>query len=150
MTAAPYRPIRVAARALIVIDQRLLLVNAYADPAKQLLCAPGGGGEPGEALTETLFREVYEETGLSIQPGALAGVSEFHDPDEGFHQLDLFFHAKALDALPEDWADPADIVERRLLVTRDDLAHHPHKPDHLATMAFDHAPPSYHGLERKV
>lgn len=142
--------VRVAARALIVIEGRVLLVNAYPGFAGELWCAPGGGCNAHEAMTETLRCEVREETGLDIQPGPLAGVSEFHDPAAGFHQIDLFSHADT-DGQPDPgWSDPEGIVSRWHLACRDDLARLRHKPDHLAAMAFDHAPAAYHGLELKV
>ena len=147
---APYAPVRVAARALIVIDGRVLLVNAYPGFQKELWCAPGGGCTPGEAMTDTLRREVWEETGLEISTGPLAGVSEFHDPAEGFHQVDLFFHSSATAPPDPDWRDPEGIVSRRHLATRDELTRMRHKPDHLAAMAFDPGPALYHGLELKV
>jgi 8-oxo-dGTP diphosphatase len=34
---------------------------------------PGGGAEPGEAAAETIAREVAEETGLRVVPGAVVG-----------------------------------------------------------------------------
>ena len=153
--SAPYRPVRVAARALILIEGRVLLVNAYPGFEKELWCAPGGGCVPGEAMTETLRREVWEETGLEIRTGPLAGVSEFHDPDEGFHQVDLFFRVSttaslAPGSLDQGWRDPEGVVSRRHLATRDELTRMRHKPDHLAAMAFDAGPALYHGLELKV
>ena len=147
---AACRPVRVAARALIVIDGRLLLVNAYPGFRKQLWCVPGGGAVPGEPLTATLRREVWEETGLDIHPGALAGVSEFHEPQEGLHQVDLFFHAGTDGRLDPGWRDPEGIVSRWHLATRAELTRMWHKPDHLAAMAFDAGPALYHGLELKV
>jgi ADP-ribose pyrophosphatase YjhB (NUDIX family) len=145
-----YRAVRLAARALILIGGRVLLVNAYPGFQKELWCAPGGGCTPGEAMTDTLRREVREETGLDIRPGALAGVSEFHDPSEGFHQVDLFFHAATTGRIHPDWRDPEGIVIRRHLATRAELSQLHHKPDHLAAMAFDAGPALYHGLELKV
>jgi 8-oxo-dGTP diphosphatase len=149
LNASP-RPIRVAARALILIDGRVLLVNAYPGFARDLWCAPGGGCAAGEPMTETLRREVWEETGLDIRAGALAGVSEFHDPAEGFHQVDLFFHTSAAGRVDPAWRDPEGVVTRWHLATRDELTRMRHKPDHLAAMAFDVGPALYHGLELKV
>jgi 8-oxo-dGTP diphosphatase len=145
-----WQPLRIAARAVIVIDGRVLLVNAYPGFAKELWCAPGGGCNAGESVTETLRREVREETGLDIVPGVLAGVSEFHEPAEGLHQIDLFFHASASGDFDPGWRDPEGIVSRRHLATRDELTRLRHKPDHLAAMAFDDGPAVYHGLELKV
>ena len=71
---------RLAARAVIVEDGRLLLVNAYADAASTLWCAPGGGVEAGTSLPENLIREVHEETGLTIRVGPPCLINEFHAP----------------------------------------------------------------------
>ncbi|MBN1890779.1 MAG: NUDIX domain-containing protein [Thermoflexales bacterium] len=35
---------------------------------------PGGAMEPGEQIADTVVREVREETGLEVEPGALIGV----------------------------------------------------------------------------
>ena len=148
--SGPACAVRVAARALILIGGRVLLVNAYPGFAKELWCAPGGGCTAGEAVTETLRREVREETGLDIRPGALAGVSEFHDPAEPFHQIDLFFHASTDGRLDPGWRDPEGVVSRWHLAARHELTRMRHKPDHLAAMAFDAGPALYHGLELKV
>lgn len=64
----PHRP-RLAVRALIVEEDRLLLVNAYPDLRLDLWCAPGGGVEPHQSLPENLARELFEETGLTIEVG---------------------------------------------------------------------------------
>lgn len=144
------RPIRIAARGLIIREGALLLVNAFRNSAGALWCAPGGGGESGEGLTATLRREVREETGLDITPGALAGVSEFHNPADGFHQVDVFFHATANGPMPEQWSDPEGVVVERCWASVASLAKLSYKPDHLAEMAFSGRPATYHPLHRMV
>lgn len=143
---------RLAVRALVVEDGRLLLVNAYPDGRSDLWCAPGGGVEAGTDLPTNLEREVREETGLSVAVGALALVNEFYNPDTGFHQVELFFRARvAGGGLDAGWRDPEAVVTRRRFFGPDDLAAVRAKPDSLARVAF--GPPGeahYDGLERMV
>ncbi len=59
------------AGAVVRQDGRLLAIqredNGHWEP-------PGGLVEPGESLTDTLVREVLEETGVHVAPGPLSGV----------------------------------------------------------------------------
>lgn len=130
---------RLAARALIVKDQRLLLVNAYPGAkGSDLWCAPGGGVEPGQSLHDNLAREVHEETGLAIRVGALVLVNEFHDPKSGFHQVDLFFRAEVTGGtLSDTWEDPEAVVTERRFFSRAELGEMRFKPDSLMDVAFD-------------
>lgn len=130
-------PVRLAVRAVIVEDGRLLLVNAYPGEQSDLWCAPGGGVEPGASLPENLSREVHEETGLTVAVGAPCLVNEFHEPDSGYHQLDLFFRCRvAAGALREGWQDPAAVVHRRRFFAPAELAGLRLKPDSLPKVAF--------------
>jgi ADP-ribose pyrophosphatase YjhB (NUDIX family) len=144
---------RLAARAIILQDARLLLVNAYpAAMGSDLWCAPGGGVEMGQSIPDNLIREVHEETGLSVSVGELALASEFHDPDRDFHQLDLFFRCKILTGqLDPNWQDKAAVVTERRFFSRLELDEIRLKPDKLPDVAFGaggsvHMPP----LERIV
>ena len=144
------RPIRLAARALILRDDRLLVVNAFPGPATTLWCAPGGGVEKHSSLADNLTREVFEETGLTIAVGAPALVNEFHNPDDGFHQVEVFFRCTLIaGALSEEWRDPEGIVTRRRWVTQAELAGLRHKPDGLAQAAWGTGC-AYDPLERLV
>ena len=128
---------RLAVRALILHQDRLLVVNAYPGGISDLWCAPGGGVVPGSSLPDNLAREVREETGLVIDVGAPALVNEFHDPATGFHQVDLFFRATIVHGtLSDAWRDPEGVVTLRRFVSRDDLAALRHKPDGLAAAAW--------------
>ena len=132
------RPIRLATRALIVQDNKLLLVNAFPGAESTLWCAPGGGAEPGHSLPDNLAREVHEETGLSIRVGAPALVNEFHNPEDGFHQVEVFFRCTITSgSLTEDWRDPEKIVHRRRFFSRAEMAGIRFKPSSLADVAFD-------------
>lgn len=133
----PHRP-RLAVRALIVEEDRLLLVNAYPDLRLDLWCAPGGGVEPHQSLPENLARELFEETGLTIEVGPLALVNEFHDPDSGFHQVEMFFRCKVIDGtVSDDWIDTDTVVTKRGWFTRDDVEAMHVLPESLARVAFE-------------
>lgn len=148
MTSA--RP-RLAVRAAILHDQRLLMVNAYPGAQSDLWCLPGGGVEPGQSLPENLIREVAEETGLAITVSAPFLVNEFHDPASGFHQVELIFRAKLQQP---DAAiilqDPEGVVNRFCWATRADLASLRHKPATLARAVWGTHAAWYDPLERIV
>ncbi|WP_112322377.1 NUDIX domain-containing protein [Oceanibium sediminis] len=143
---------RLAARALILRDNRLLLVNAYPGDQSDLWCAPGGGVERGASLPDNLAREVFEETGLTIRVGALALVNEFHDPKGSFHQVELFFRAEITGGtLSDNWQDPEAVVTRRRFFSEAEIATLRFKPDSLPRVAFDGAGPArYDPLEAIV
>lgn len=48
---------------------------------------PGGHIEAGESLHEALVREIYEETGLTIQNPKLVGIKHFHTRGDGIRYL---------------------------------------------------------------
>lgn len=128
---------RLAARALILHQDRLLLVNAYPGGRSDLWCAPGGGVERGTSLPENLAREVFEETGLTVAVGAPALVNEFHDPAGSFHQVDIYFRCTiTAGRLAADWRDPAGVVTERRFFARDQLGAIRFKPDSLAEAAW--------------
>ncbi|OSP54156.1 NUDIX domain-containing protein [Pseudoruegeria sp. SK021] len=132
---------RLAVRAVLVHAGRLLLVNAYPGAQSDLWCAPGGGVEAGASLADNLAREVFEETGLRIAAGGLCHVAQFHNPETGFHQVELYFLARLLTGdLDPDWGDPAGIVTRRQFFTAADLSAVRFKPDILPTLAFGTPP----------
>ncbi|MFV0335592.1 MAG: NUDIX domain-containing protein [Tropicimonas sp.] len=128
---------RLAVRALILRENRLLLVNAWPGVESELWCAPGGGVEPGQSLPDNLEREVAEETGLRISVGAPCLVNEFHDPDSGFHQVEIFFRCGLTGGeLSAEWRDPEGVVSRRGWFGRTEVAALRSKPDRLAEIAW--------------
>lgn len=128
---------RLAVRALILHQDRLLLVNAYGGGVSDLWCAPGGGVEVGSSLPDNLIREVHEETGLTVEVGAPALVNEFHAPDRGFHQVDVYFQCRIVaGALDTAWRDPEGIVTERRFFSRAEMAAIRFKPDSLPGAAW--------------
>ena len=134
------RPIRIATRALILHQDRLLLVNAWGGGVSDLWCAPGGGAEPHASLTDNLIREVHEETGLTVTVGPPALVNEFHDPGRDFHQVDVYFRCTIVKGrLDPEWQDPEGIVTERRFFTRAELEGGSirFKPDSLPAATWD-------------
>ncbi len=131
------KPVRIATRAIILHEYRLLLVNAWGGGVSDLWCAPGGGVEPHSALPENLKREVYEETGLTVSVGEICLVNEFHAPEKDFHQIDVYFRCQITDGnIDKNWRDPEGIVTKRQFFSRTEMAVIRFKPDSLSDVAF--------------
>ncbi|WP_299847891.1 NUDIX hydrolase [uncultured Roseovarius sp.] len=143
-------PIRLATRAIIVQENRLLLVNAFPGGKSDLWCVPGGGAEAGASLPDNLIREVHEETGLTIEVGTPCLINEFHNPDDGFHQVDIFFRCSIKQGtISDDWTDPEAVVTNRRFVTREEMSALRYKPDSLPHVAFSRGM-GYDPLERLI
>ena len=54
-----------------------ILVQDRKDPSWPGLCFPGGHVEPGDSFVESVIREVWEETGLTIEKPKLCGTKQF-------------------------------------------------------------------------
>jgi 8-oxo-dGTP diphosphatase len=71
-----------AVSAVIVRDGEFLAVRRARPPMQGLFTLPGGGVETGESLLDAVRREVLEETGLTIEPLALAGYRDVITRDD--------------------------------------------------------------------
>jgi 8-oxo-dGTP diphosphatase len=96
---------RVAAYAVLTRDGQVLLTQMSARTRIEgRWTLPGGGIEHGEDPRDALRREVYEETGLRIEPGRLVDVHASHFVAhnaagvlEDFHGIHLIFEAAIAD-----------------------------------------------------
>jgi ADP-ribose pyrophosphatase YjhB (NUDIX family) len=99
--------IRVASKAIIIRDGRLLVTVNAGDFPTFYLC-PGGGQEHGEDAYEGLCRECREEIGCNVVVGELAFLRDYIAADHEFaehqgehHQQEAFFFCDlAQDAEP--------------------------------------------------
>jgi ADP-ribose pyrophosphatase YjhB (NUDIX family) len=76
----PDRPI-VGVGAVIVNNDRVLVVRRATEPLKGQWSIPGGMLELGEKLREGLAREVLEETSLEVEVGDVLDVFDSIFPD---------------------------------------------------------------------
>lgn len=69
-----------------------VLVEDRKDPDWPGICFPGGHVEPGEAFTDSVVREVREETGLTIEDPRLCGVKQFQTDNDARYVV-FFYRA---------------------------------------------------------
>ena len=66
---------------MIYDGQGNILVQDRLDPDWPGVTFPGGHVEPGESFTRAVIREVWEETGLTIEAPVLCGLKQFPQHD---------------------------------------------------------------------
>ena len=108
--------------AIVVKDDRLLMIRRAKDPGAGLWSLPGGRVEHGEYLADALRREVAEETGLEVEVRDLVGILEVvADP----HYVILDYYAEATG---DDSPVASDDVSAARWVPLDEVASLPCTP----------------------
>lgn len=75
---------------MVYDDAGNILVQDRKDPSWPGICFPGGHIEPGESFVESVIREIYEETGLTIENPLLCGTKQF--PTKNGERYVVFFY----------------------------------------------------------
>ena len=69
-----------------------VLVQNRRDPNWPGIVFPGGHVEDGESFTESVIREVWEETGIRVEQPKLCGIKQF-TTEEGYRYVVVFYKA---------------------------------------------------------
>jgi len=89
---------RVGVGAVVIKDDKVLLVKRGISPSKGLWAIPGGNMNLGETLKETAEREIMEETGIAIEAKDPIYAFDFMERDD---EGAILYHYVVVDLLAE-------------------------------------------------
>lgn len=75
---------------MVYDDAGNILVQDRKNPDWPGITFPGGHVEPGESFVESVIREVWEETGLTVENPVLCGAKQFQTEDDARYVV-LFY-----------------------------------------------------------
>jgi 8-oxo-dGTP diphosphatase len=114
---------RVGVGAVVIKEDKVLLIRRGVAPNKDLWAIPGGGLELGETLQEGAAREILEETGVTIRTKEPIYTFDFIERDDDnrihFHYVIVDF---AADYISGEAVGADDVKEARWL-SNEDLQH---------------------------
>lgn len=133
------KPIRNCAKALIIRDGKVLLLEKQVGDANWYVF-PGGGQAKGETLAEAVQRECMEEIGTHVTIGSLRFVREyiganheFPKAHEELHHLEFLFLCDVPDDYEPKMGTAPDEEQIRVdWIPIEDLATYPVFPRKLA------------------
>jgi ADP-ribose pyrophosphatase len=103
---------RVAVGAIVFKDSQVLLVRRGKPPAKDLWAIPGGSVEICETLQQAAEREIFEETGITIQALEPVFTFDYIERDEvgcaRFHYVIIDLTADYVRGEPKAGDDAAE------------------------------------------
>ncbi len=79
--------------AVVIHDEKVLLVKLNYGRARGRWLIPGGMVDPGETLREAVVREVKEETGLTISPRGIIGIRSMVRDEDGLTDVYVVFRS---------------------------------------------------------
>ena len=106
---------------MVTDEQGNVLVQDRSDPWWPGMVFPGGHVEPGESFTESVIREVWEETGIRVEKPKLCGIKQF-TADTGARYVVVFFKAnrfsgelKSSDEGEALWVPRGELMNQKLV-----------------------------------
>src|SRR5436309_11845363 len=96
----PRRPLSIGAGAVVVHDDRVLLVRSIYGVTRGRYLLPAGRVNAGELPDQAAERETFEETSLRVEIEGLMGV-RIWVMDDGEHNYFFMFRAKLLSPISE-------------------------------------------------
>ena len=106
---------------MITNGAKVLVQDRHADKWRGI-AFPGGHVEPGESITESVIREIREETGLTIESPRLCGFKDWMK-DDGSRYIIFYYRAdkfsgelKASEEGEVFWAELSELPGMNLVV----------------------------------
>jgi 8-oxo-dGTP diphosphatase len=101
--------IELASSAILIRQNRILLIRRKNAPSKDMFAFPGGRAEPGETPEQTALREFAEETGILAHSPVLFAFYDLQAENAGRHfHLSVFLVKADAEAIAEARDDAAD------------------------------------------
>ena len=111
MNSYPKMP-QVAVGAIVFKDKKVLLVRRGKPPSENMWAIPGGSVEIGETLQHAAEREIFEETGITINALDPVYTFDFIDRDGNgqirFHYIIIDLMADYVEGTPRAGDDAVD------------------------------------------
>lgn len=111
----------------MIYDKEKILVQNRVNPNWSGVTFPGGHVEHGESFVASVIREIFEETGLTIENPILCGIKQFQDKEDNRYVV-LFFKTdkysgelKSSDEGEVFWIDRNDLSDYDLAEDFDDM-----------------------------
>jgi ADP-ribose pyrophosphatase YjhB (NUDIX family) len=105
-----YATPKVDVRGFILSDSKVLLIREDADGGRWTL--PGGWADVNESPSESVVREVEEESGYIVEPKLLLAVfdreKQGHLPAFPYHIYKMFFHCEIVGGLPRSTSESSE------------------------------------------
>ena len=105
-----YATPKVDVRGFILSEEKILLIREDADNGRWTL--PGGWADVNESPSESVVREVEEESGYIVEPRELLAVldreKQGHVPAFPYHVYKMFFHCEIVGGSPRPTSESSE------------------------------------------